>query len=293
MVAMMIHLLTQESTALAPVRRTSVRDLIDRQAIVTVLEPIVDTTTYRFHGHEALGRGALSGLPSGSAALFELAEEEGVAVQLSELMRERAVRVVGESFAPRLFLSSHPAEYGNLPRLVASLARLRERSPDLLPVLEIPEKANATLQQLHWLRDELSYLAVEVSYQGLGPELSLLGALVEVPPDYVKIDEKLVARAYPSNGEVLLAGIVDIARRLGVRVVAEGLVLLDEVVSCRRLGFELCQGPAPLFFPRTERLLPGSSRVEASEPIVRVLGTAGAEALHAAARRLGVAESAA
>ena len=293
MVAMMIHCLSQESTALAPVRRTSVRELIERQAIVTVLEPIVDTTTYSFHGHEALGRGALAGLPSGPVALFELAEEEGLAVQLSELMRERAMRVVGESFAPRLFLSSHPAEYANLPRLVASLARLRERFPDLLPVLEIPEKANATPQQLRWLRDELSYLAVEVSYQGLGPGLSLLGALVEVPPDYVKIDEKLIVRAVPSNGEVLLAGIVDIARKLGVRVVAEGLALLDEVVSCRRLGFELCQGPAPLFFPTAERLLPGLSRVEASEPSVRVLGTADAEALHAAARRLGAAASAA
>jgi EAL domain-containing protein (putative c-di-GMP-specific phosphodiesterase class I) len=291
MVAMMIHHLSQESTALAPVRRTSVRDLIERQAIVTVLEPIVDTTTYRFHGHEALGRGALAGLPTGSAALFELAEEEGLAVQLGELMRERAVRVVGESFALRLFLGSHPAEYVNLPRLVASLARLRERSPDLLPVLEIPQKANTTLQQLRWLRDELSYLAVEVCYEGLGPGLSLLGALVEVPPDYVKVDERLIVRAYPSNGELLLTGIVDIARQLGIRVVAQGLVQLDEVVSSRRLGCELCQGPAPLVFPTAERLLPGLPGVEGGEPTLRVLGSAGAEALNVAARRLGAAVS--
>lgn len=293
-----MHSLPDPPTEPAPSRRPSIADLIESRALLTVLEPIVDTTTARCQGHAALVRGALAGLPSGPDALFALAAAEGLAVRLAERARERAVQVAGDAEARRLFLGSHPAEYACLPRLVASLGRLRERSPDLLVVLEVPEAAQLTPDALRWLRNELSYLAVEVAYRGLGAGPLPLAALAEVPPDYLKLDEILVGRLHRAGVRTLLEGLVGIARGLGTRVLAEGLVAPDEVASCRRLGVELCQGPASVFFPaavaptdreRSLRLLPAARRGGGGGVAPRVLGDAQAEALRAAVRSFGAA----
>lgn len=295
-----MHSLPDPPTEPAPSRRHSIADLIESHALLTVLEPIVDTTTARCRGHAALVRGAMAGLPSGPDALFALAATEGMATRLAERVRERAVQVVGDSVAQRLFLGSHPAEYACLPRLVASLGRLRERAPDLLVVLEVPEAAHLTPDALRWLRNELSYLAVEVAYRGLGAGPLPLAALAEAPPDYLKVDETLVGRLHRASVQTLLEGLVGIARGLGTRVLAEGLVATDEVSSCRRLGIELCQGPASLFFPSavvpagrepTLRLLPAATPGAGSGAAPRALGEARAEALRAAVRRFAAAAS--
>lgn len=231
----------------------SMRELIEEEAFTAFLQPVVDLATCRLFGHRATGRGTLSGLPSDSGELFRLAEREGAAVRLAELVRERGIGAAGPSLGSRLFLPSHPGEYACLPRLIVGLGELRMRSSDLLLVLEVPRRAAVTPRQLQWLRNELSYLAVEIAYQDLAPGSDPLAALAEAPPDYLELDRAPLLGPEPATrARILLAGLVGICRRLGVRVVAADLPgfarsngLLRLAAHADRIGRKTCARARP------------------------------------------------
>jgi EAL domain-containing protein (putative c-di-GMP-specific phosphodiesterase class I) len=75
--------------------------------------------------------------------LESVAESIGAEVQLSRLLRRRAVELVaGRSAVGNLFLNTHPSEIAD-PRLIESIEDLRRLAPRLDLTLEIHESALA------------------------------------------------------------------------------------------------------------------------------------------------------
>ncbi len=67
------------------------RDMIGSEAADTAYEPIVDLRTKEVVGYEALSRGTHPELPIAPAALLSLAEQCGMAVELSQMFRRLSV----------------------------------------------------------------------------------------------------------------------------------------------------------------------------------------------------------
>lgn len=120
-------------------------------------------------------------------------------------------------------------------------------SPECL-WLEITESAlvpevEVAASKLRQARD----LGVHVALDDFGTGYSSLALLRDVPAEVVKLDTSFIAAAADQRGETLLQGIVDLAHKLGLKVVAEGVENLHELALIRRIGCDFVQGFK--FFP--------------------------------------------
>ncbi|TNM67916.1 EAL domain-containing protein [Streptomyces sp. NP160] len=111
-----------------------------------------------------------------------------------------------------------------------------------------PETASAVITQLR-------EMGVATSIDDFGTGYSSLSYLRRLPVDEVKLDRSFVTGLGTSSeggggDEVLVASIIDLAHRLGMQVVAEGVEDPAETRALRALGCDVAQGylfarPAP------------------------------------------------
>ena len=227
-------------------RVRDLRDLLDKEAITMVFQPIVDMTTRRTSACEALGRGCHPNLPKNPVELFEIAGQIGpkAQVKLSQLFRRRAVEMVkGLPEPPVLFVNTHPVEL-ETPGLVESLEELRSFAPGVDLVLEIHESALAQTDFIVWLRARMLEINVGLAYDDFGAGQARLFELAEAPPHYLKFDRRFVKEfdTAPVTRQRLVASLVAAARELLVRTVAEGVETEKEAEACARAGFSFAQG---------------------------------------------------
>ena len=227
--------------------------LLAEREVVPHFQPIVSLVDSSLLGYEILGRSQLFGLQTpeaifGIAAMFDLEQE------VSQLFRSAGVglgsRLPG---MPNLFLNTHPSELLGMEELLASIRGLRDLYPHVQITLEIHESAVTSPAVVADLRARLLELRVGIAYDDFGAGQSRLLELVEVPPDFIKFDMKLIQgidRA-PASRQNLLRSLVGVVRSLGIIPLAEGVESSAEADVCRELGFAFGQG---FYFGRPEQL---------------------------------------
>jgi EAL domain-containing protein (putative c-di-GMP-specific phosphodiesterase class I) len=222
----------------------AIKELLSRGDVTVELQPMVYLGVGEVAAWEALGRGTHPALPREPVELFRIAESIEVAVELSRLLRRRAVELVGDHPAVgNLFLNTHPAELAG-PGLVESIEELRNLAPHLDLTLEIHESALAQPAMMGRLRDRLAEMNVRLAYDDFGSGQARLLELAEAPPHYLKFDRRFVMGIdqAPASRRRLVASLVAAARELLVKTVAEGVETAAEAEVCARLGFTLAQG---------------------------------------------------
>ncbi|WP_395946033.1 putative bifunctional diguanylate cyclase/phosphodiesterase [Brevundimonas sp.] len=84
---------------------------------------------------------------------------------------------------------------------------------------------------------------LRVALDDFGTGFASLTHLLSVPVDIIKIDKSFVARMEPdSRGAAIVEGLLTIAAKLGIRVVAEGVETQAQAEQLRRFGCTLGQG---------------------------------------------------
>ena len=218
--------------------------LMTERAVVPFFQPIVDREGWKVVAYEVLGRSRLPGLES-PYLMFKAAAQLDQESPLSRLLRvvglEHGMQLPN---APHLFLNTHPDEMKDIPTLMASLHELRKLSDDQEITLEIHEGVVAQHTEMRDLRRALNGLGIGLAYDDFGAGQARLVELVDVPPDCLKFDMKLVQgiHAAPSEKISMLASLVQITRELGVIPLAEGVECEDDSIVLEQLGFELFQG---------------------------------------------------
>jgi EAL domain-containing protein (putative c-di-GMP-specific phosphodiesterase class I) len=219
-------------------------ELLERQSVLILFQPIFDLQTRELLGYEALGRSTHLELKTTASELFRLAEQCKLAAELSDLLRrvsvDEARNLPGRA---RIFLNLHPTETLD-EKFVRSLCELRDAlRDDQKMVLEVHENMVTDVRNIRWLRDSLQQADIELAYDDFGAGQARLTELVEVPPNFVKLDMKLVrgidqAAARQDLIQALTFGIRD----LDIEVIAEGIETAAEASACRRLGCHFGQG---------------------------------------------------
>jgi EAL domain-containing protein (putative c-di-GMP-specific phosphodiesterase class I) len=220
------------------------RELLRDGLVDMVYQPIVQLARGSVAAYEALGRGRHPGLPESPLELFRIAESIGEEAELSRLFRRRAVELVASRpDAPPLFLNTHPIEFTR-PGLLESLEQLRAFAPGLDLTLEIHESVLTRPAALAELRALLLQRNVALAYDDFGAGQARLLELAEAPPHYLKFDRRLVTGLdkAPQPKRRLLQSLVNLARELLVRTVAEGIETAAELQACSELGFTYAQG---------------------------------------------------
>ena len=230
-------------------RKTEVelRDAIQNDVLRPYYQPLVDLSSGRITGFEALVRWphAERGMVS-PAEFIPVAEETGLINPLGGLMLRRAcfdaatwpddVRVA-VNLSPLQFRS------GNLLSMVTDALKHSGLPPRRLE-LEITEtllleKSAQVLATLHALRA----LGVRISMDDFGTGYSSLSYLRSFPFDKIKIDQSFV-RDLGANREAqaIIRSIVSLGKGLGVTITAEGVETEAELSCLRAEGCDEGQG---------------------------------------------------
>jgi EAL domain-containing protein (putative c-di-GMP-specific phosphodiesterase class I) len=121
---------------------------------------------------------------------------------------------------------------------------------------------------------DLRSLGIRVSIDDFGTGFSSLAYLVDLPVDALKIDRSFV-QALPraKTARVVVAGIIEMARELGVVVVAEGIETVEQRELLVQLGNPLCQGylfSPPVSADDVARLIFAARAAQALRPVAAV-----------------------
>jgi diguanylate cyclase (GGDEF)-like protein len=231
---------------------SDLRRALERDEFSVLYQPIFDTETLRPIAVEALvrWRHPTRGIV-GPVEFIPLAEETGLIAPLGRWVLERAVAEV----------ASWSREFPDVPLRVAvnvsgqQLARpefLHEvraalEASDLPPErlgLEITE--SILINESGSPRSTLEALratGVKVLIDDFGTGYSSLARLKRFPLDVIKIDRSFVDGVGAEDGDTaIVAAIVDIARSLGLQVIAEGVEGEVQLERLRELGCHAVQG---------------------------------------------------
>ncbi|MFD0485556.1 EAL domain-containing protein [Kineococcus sp. GCM10028916] len=230
----------------------TIEHVIDRRAVHSVFQPIIDLDSGAVVAYEALARGPRGPLATPDA-LFSASRRAGLLAELDQACRAAAFRGAVEHglFDPlTVFVNVEPEVLDDAP--LDDLLALADDVPGRLRiVLEITERALAA-RPAELLRtvDRVRTLGWGIALDDVGAEAASLAFMPLLRPDVVKLDLSLVQRrASPAIAEIMNA-VNDYAERTGARVLAEGIETPQHLTVARALGAHLGQGwlfakPAP------------------------------------------------
>jgi len=237
-------------------RRKAFVSMVMAGEVSSVYEPVVDVATRTVFGYEALARGPVGTEFHSPAALFEAAEDEGLIFELDCLCRRSGLDgAVGLPSGTRLFLNVRPTTIHDPSFRPDALIRTLERS-QLHPsdvVFEISEQESIErFDVFREIRDEYKNLGFQFALDDTGAGYASLQAVIELQPDFIKVDRALITGLDMDPArQALLGALQSVAGGLGARIIAEGLDTLEELETLAELGIPFGQGwlfgkPTPL-----------------------------------------------
>jgi EAL domain-containing protein (putative c-di-GMP-specific phosphodiesterase class I) len=227
--------------------RERLQDVLLRERVTTALQPILHLVTGRVLGYEALSRAPRGSGFESADALFALAAENDLVIELDRLCRKRALLSSGRvPSSVRLFINTLPATLRDPQfrgRALVDFLDKAQIAPERI-VIEITEKL--VIENYGLFRETMAYfsdLGMHFAVDDVGAGYSGLEAIARLKPDYLKIDMALVrdVHASPVN-QAMVKAIVSLGQGTGATVIAEGIHSDDEVRSLRGLGVEWGQG---------------------------------------------------
>ena len=216
-------------------------------------QPIVDLDTSRIIGAEALVRWRHPQRGMVGPNLFiPLAEETGLISAIGEWMIEKATHDLAawlidysesmEKFTVSVNLSPQQLKNANLVDCVTHLLRDAGLPAERL-VLEITEstlvtEASGAVSMMKALRDT----GIRLSIDDFGTGYSSLGYIQDFDFDVLKIDKSFVDNVAKGTNRRIVQTIMDLARNLEVKTVAEGIEEMDQVEVLRSMACPYGQG---------------------------------------------------
>jgi EAL domain-containing protein (putative c-di-GMP-specific phosphodiesterase class I) len=234
---------------------TALARALEREELVVFYQPIVETATRRWVGVEALlrwqhpTRGLLA-----PAAFLDVAEQTGLIVPIGAWVLSVACRQVQgwnrslppeEHLAVSVNLSGRQLTEPDLAKNIASTLEkacidphavrlVLEVTVTLLPADE--DEARRRLIELH-------ELGIQLAIDDFGTGYSSLRYVRDLPISTIKIDRSFVSGlGQSSHDEAIVDAVTQLARTLGLRVVAEGVETEEQFAFLSRVGCDFSQG---------------------------------------------------
>lgn len=230
--------------------QADLRNALDRDEIEMLFQPQVSVTSGKIIGVEALARwlhpvhGEL-----GAATLFAVAEQSDYLLALSQHIQQRAAAQAAawpESLSTlRMAVNVTSQDIGragfteNFLAMIDASGFPRARLTVEITESGLIEDLNAAATLLAALRAGGCRVAID----DFGTGYSSLAYLKALPLDYLKIDKKLAQDiAGSTRDRIVVRGVIDMARSLGLAVIAEGVETEEQLSLLAREGCNYYQG---------------------------------------------------
>jgi len=224
-------------------------DLLSQQRITTHFQPIVYTSdTSKIFAHEALLRGIdEQGNLIYPGRIFAQAESAGLIFQLDALARNRAIREAKVyEMKELLFINFSPtAVYDPATCLRMTVRAIDEAGiPHSNIVFEVAESQHppdiAHLIRILEFYREAGFL---IALDDFGSGASNLNLLHQIRPNFMKLDMQLIRNVHQDYYKALITEkMLEIACKLEIKTVAEGVETLEELEWVRQRGATFVQG---------------------------------------------------
>ncbi|MEA1013518.1 bifunctional diguanylate cyclase/phosphodiesterase [Sphingomonas sp. LY54] len=240
----------QSDTALGDQLEIDLRRALDKDEIEILFQPQVSTTTGAITGAEALARwrhptyGEL-----GAITLFSVAERSDYLVQLSDHVQRKAIAAAAAwpaSLAHLRVAVNITAEDIVRPGFAAQFLDLVEKSGFDRSRLTVEVTETGLIEDLNaaaTLLAELREGGLRIAIDDFGTGYSSLAYLKALPLDYLKIDKRLCEDITGSpRDRIVVRSVIDMARSLGLAVIAEGVETEEQLGLLAQEGCNLYQG---------------------------------------------------
>lgn len=219
--------------------RVDLGNLIAATGIRIAFQPIIDLRSGTCLGVEALSRFPEPWGPPDQ--VFADAEAVGLGLELERLAVSEAWKVLPELDSKR-FLAINVS-----PGALVELARRAQQRIDLpLPSLVVEITEQSMVRSYTELRDALAPLrekGLRISIDDAGAGYASLHHVVELRPDFIKVDRSLVHGLADDHARrVAVSAFVLLSLDLGATVVAEGVERPRDLAALCDLGVQAAQG---------------------------------------------------
>ena len=237
-------------------RETELRHVVEGCLLGIHYQPIIDLSTGRISGLEALARWPAdrgAGGPMSPSEFISIAEDTGQIGALGQQVLHRALEtladwrtdgLIADDVCMSVNLSARQLDDPAWAEQVRSAINSAALPPHALK-LEITE--STLMQEVERVRHAFTQVTdsgVGLHLDDFGTGYSSLTALHRFPVDALKIDRSFVATIdAPADGnDVIVRSTVALAHSLGLPVIAEGIESPDQLRHLRALGCEFGQG---------------------------------------------------
>ncbi|MCB1305440.1 MAG: bifunctional diguanylate cyclase/phosphodiesterase, partial [Leptospiraceae bacterium] len=230
--------------------RNHLVEAIERRLIEPYFQPIVEASTHRIIGMEALARWPeTNGLGKvGPDSFIPLAESMGLISDLGRTVLEKSLayhallKKQGHDLELSVNISRRQLFSSDLPRVLSTMVADAGLNPwdvilEITESIAMLEVENATARLL-----ELHQSGFRLAIDDFGTGYSTLAQLHEMPVDEIKIDRAFVQRINTGEGYRILQAITGMASALGLTMVAEGVEDETSLGKLEDLGVHSIQG---------------------------------------------------
>lgn len=192
------------------------------------LQPIKSLTEDKVIGYEALARWE-AGATFNPMDVWRMALHFGQLDTLEDMVRDRVLRLQPE-VKGKLFINLHPMAL-NPKRWLP----LRNKNV----VLEVTEPEEIDFQGVSALKKAGFHIALD----DLGTGHATFKALVQIQPEFIKIDKSLIINCHRDKHKwSLLKALVEHGKRIGSQVIAEGIETTEDLEAVRKSQCQYGQG---------------------------------------------------
>jgi diguanylate cyclase (GGDEF)-like protein len=239
--------------------RVVAHELDIRDALVTAIsegtldvayQPILAAGSRRLLGFEALARWQPRGTPISPEVFLPVARRLGLIAELDELVLAKAMEQLARwrqtpgctDLACAVNADESLFDRGRAVALYTAALHRHGLPPSAL-VVELPESHLSDSSELTATVAQLRAAGIRVALDDFGTHGSSLSRLHRIRVDTVKLDRDFL-KPSPSAGidETWLSAVIDLAHRLGLQVVAEGVETLQQLQTLETLGCDAVQG---------------------------------------------------
>lgn len=236
------------------------RQAIDNKQIDIVFQPQYRLSSGELTGLEVLARWTHDQYGNIPPSVFiPLAEEQHFCEDLTALVLEKAAKQLNESqllgnMVKRVSVNISAVEFNSVDA-IARIDTYLQANPEFARYLCLEITETAALDDIiecARVVDTLKRHGVTFSIDDFGVGYTSLGIFNRINVDEIKIDRSFIqAMEKDHRAKAITAGIIGIAKGLGIHVVAEGIETRAQLALLKQLDCEYAQGfylghPAPL-----------------------------------------------